>query len=157
MLGKLTRWLRIMGQDVVSVNDYDLGSGEEDDFLLDFANDEGRVLLTRDVDLHREALKRSIRSVLLEDEEMGPVEQVNLISKKLGQSFGIDSGDSRCPVCNGELENVSSGDVSDVVPEPVVEENEEFWKCLNCEKVYWRGGHWENIEKKEEKLRDKDD
>ena len=59
MLGKLTRWLRLMGEDVKCVNDFSLPPGKEDDFLLKLSEEESRVLLTRDVDLYRRALKNN--------------------------------------------------------------------------------------------------
>jgi len=154
MLGKVTRWLRLLGEDVKCVNDFQIPSEEEDSFLLDLAEEESRVLLTRDVDLNREALKNNLKSVLLEDEEESPVSQINLISEKLDVSFDISLDSSRCSVCNGQLEKVEKSEIVGQVPDGVLENSDVFWRCEDCGKVYWCGAHWENIEEAMRKLRD---
>ncbi len=149
MLGKLTRWLRLAGQDTKCVNDLSLPSDEEDHFLLEKASEESRVLITRDIDLHRRALKKGIETVLIEDDDVP--EQLAKISSSIDDEIVIEMGDSRCPVCNGELENVEPDSVKDDVSKKVLERNDRFWKCRNCGKIYWPGTHWEKIEKTIEK------
>ena len=144
MLGKLTRWLRLAGEDVLSVNDYDVPSEEEDEFLLEKAAEEDRILITRDLDLHRRALRRGLRSVLVENEGKVP-EQMIEVSDYVGEVFEIDMGESRCPVCNGNLAEADKRAVRGDVPDAVLKGNESFWKCGECGKVYWPGSHWENI------------
>ncbi|MEK6978205.1 MAG: DUF5615 family PIN-like protein, partial [Candidatus Hydrothermarchaeota archaeon] len=59
MLGRLARWLRISGYDVVYV------AGMEDDEILEMASAEGgRVLVSRDEDLCRKAAKAGVQYVL---------------------------------------------------------------------------------------------
>ena len=154
MLGKLTRWLRLMGEDVKCVNDFSLPPGKEDDFLLKLSEEESRVLLTRDVDLYRRALKNNFECVLLEDEKRKPINEINLISEKLEVSFDISLDSSRCPVCNGPLEKVEKSRIAEQVSAGVLKNNDIFWKCEDCSKVYWHGGHWENIEEAMKELRD---
>ncbi len=54
MVGKLARWLRVLGLDVSYSNNY------EDDEIIDIAESEDRVILTRDTGLaetaHQSAL-----------------------------------------------------------------------------------------------------
>lgn len=155
MLGKLTRWLRLAGQNVICVNDYDLQPEEEDEFLLDRAEKDSRILITRDKELHRRAFKRNLESILLEEEEIP--KQMFEVSKSLGKEIEIELDFSRCPVCNGEIEPVDKEEVEEDVPGPVLEENQRFWKCESCGKVYWPGSHWEKIEetaKKFQKLKE---
>lgn len=154
MLGKLTRWLRILGEDVKCVNDFSVSSKEEDKFLLDLSEEESRVLLTRDVGLYRKALKNNLECVLLENEESGPMREINLVSEKLEISFDFSSSSSRCTVCNGVLERVEKSEINDEVSDVVLENNEVFWQCGGCAKVYWHGGHWEKIEEAMRELRD---
>mgnify|MGYP006307509817 CR=1 FL=1 len=61
---------------------------------------------------------------------------------------------TRCPVCNGMLDLVDKETVEDEVPEKVLKENDRFWKCTDCGKVYWPGGHWEKIIETFEKYKD---
>ena len=57
MVGRLARWLRVLGFDVVYSSQYD------DDEIIRLANAEGRIILTRDTRLAaRRHNGRSIRS-----------------------------------------------------------------------------------------------
>lgn len=153
MLGRLTRWLRLTGQDVVSVNDFDIESSGEDDFLLDLAEQDSRVLLTRDVDLHRRALRDNLKTVLIR-EENDVAKQMFTISNDLDEDLAVDITSSRCSICNGGLKPVDKSDILDKVPEGVIENNEDFWVCEDCGKVYWLGSHWEKIAETIERYRD---
>jgi len=127
MHGKLARWLRILGYDTV----YWRGNDED---LLDFASNSGRILLTSDVELHRAALKRNVRSVLLPLE--GIEVQLAMVAAYVRDLMGIDPERflspeaTRCSLCNGEL--VQIGD--------------ELWECSSCKQRYWEGSHWRRIE-----------
>ena len=59
MLGKLARWLRMLGHEV----DYD--PGLNDSSLLDLTERKGAVLLTRDEELHNRAEARHVRAILV--------------------------------------------------------------------------------------------
>jgi uncharacterized protein with PIN domain len=54
MLGSLSRWLRMMGQDV------EYSTLLDDDKLLALAKEEGRVLLTKDLELYKRANAKRI-------------------------------------------------------------------------------------------------
>jgi uncharacterized protein with PIN domain len=128
MHGKLARWLRILGYDTV------YWRGDDED-LLDFASNSGRILLTSDVELHRAALKRNVRSVLLPLE--GIEVQLAMVAAYVRDLMGIDPERflspeaTRCSHCNGEL--VQIGD--------------DLWECGSCKQRYWEGSHWRRIEK----------
>lgn len=146
MLGKLTRWLRLAGQDVVYIRDQSIDSENEDMSLLKLARKYSRTLITRDIDLHRIASQRGIKSILIKDTD-DVAKQLVKISKSTKGPIKIDIEKSRCSVCNGELEAVVSSSVSDEVPDSVLENQKQFWRCKKCGKIYWHGGHWENIGK----------
>ncbi len=154
MLGKLTRWLRLAGQDVVCVNDFSVSSGKEDEVLLNLADEDSRILITRDVNLHRKALKNNLESVLLENEKEGIAQQMEKISEKTGENFDISPKTSRCPECNGGLRVVKKPEIKNDVPQGVLKNNDKFWKCQKCSKVYWQGSHWEKIGETIEKIGD---
>lgn len=145
MLGKLTRWLRLAGQDVVYINDYPVDPGREDEVLIKRANDNSRVLITRDKELHRRALRNSIKSILIVETE-DVAKQMKTVSDSIEESIDVDIETSRCPVCNGELESIVKSSISSEVPDRVLENNEKFWRCSDCGKIYWPGSHWEKIE-----------
>ncbi len=144
MLGKLTRWLRLAGEDVVYVNDQEVSSRDEDDFLLEKAEMNNRILITSDVELHRRALKEGLESLLIEG-EAEVQEQMVKISDSLGEIFEIELGNSRCTACNGVLSEIDKESVEGNISDTVLEKNDRFWKCESCGKIYWPGSHWEKI------------
>ncbi|MCE4603124.1 MAG: hypothetical protein F7B18_08070, partial [Desulfurococcales archaeon] len=75
-------------------------------------------------------------------------ERLAEVAVKSGIILEADPARSRCPECNGELVRVTDKDkVKDRVPPGSLRVYNEFYVCVNCGKVYWRGGHWRNIER----------
>jgi uncharacterized protein with PIN domain len=139
MLGKLTRWLRMLGHDVTYFRSAD------DEKLLELAKSEKRVLLTRDRELYQQAAARGADAVLVEAaDEAGKLAD---LAGRFGFRLEIDLSVSRCPKCNAAIEAVPKGVVVDEVPEATAMYYEDFWRCLGCGQVYWRGAHWKRIEK----------
>jgi len=139
MLGKLTRWLRMSGYDVVYSRSFD------DEKLVEVAVSEKRHLLSRDKTLIKNARKRGVSAIFMNSCNIeGQL-------KQLVVEFGIilyDSPErSRCPMCNHEIAEVKKEDVRLLVPEKVFLHLERFRQCTGCKKVYWQGGHWERIKK----------
>ncbi|KXB04765.1 hypothetical protein AKJ35_00355 [candidate division MSBL1 archaeon SCGC-AAA833F18] len=153
MLGKLARWLRLAGQDVIYANDFPPTAESQDESLLLRAKEDYRILLTRDLELHRQAISRRLKSIYLEDDDV--VNQLVEVSNHCEEDVRIDLTDSRCPVCNGELNQVGKEEVSGRVPENLLEEHEDFWICMDCGKIYWPGTHWETIAKIAEEYEEK--
>ena len=137
MLGKLARWLRILGYDVKYYRSID------DDSLIEIAEKENRILLTRDNALYRKSIAKSVHSIFLEDDSR--VKNLAKISKNLGIKLKVDTAVSRCPKCNSRIKPVAKNAVRGKVPEKTFRRVEEFWICPNCGQVYWRGSHWKNI------------
>jgi len=143
MLGKLARWLRLAGHDVVYVKELGVGVEREDATLVEKARLEERILLTSDVELNGRAKRAGVRSFLASENDV--VSQLVEISKLVGQKVEIDLEKSRCPVCNGPLRTAEPREVEGSVPAAVAKYHSQFWVCTGCGKVYWRGGHWKNI------------
>ncbi len=137
MLGRLTKWLRLLGYDTVYLND------ASDHQLARLARSDGRVLLTRDRAL---AARRGLDSLLIRSEQLE--EQVEQVREALGPP--PDSSLSRCSVCNTTLEDVSPGEVADRVPPYVRERHAEFRHCPGCGRVYWSGSHVEAMDEQVE-------
>jgi hypothetical protein len=141
MLGKLAKWLRILGYDTIyyrTQNDYD---------LIELAQNDGRILLTRDIQLSRNWL---VPTLLIKDEIID--EQL----KQVIQRFNLKIGDglfSRCPKCNTLLVEIKKEKIKDKIPEFVYQTYDEFWTCTTCNRYYWAGTHWMNIKEKVESLK----
>jgi len=147
MLGKLTRWLRMLGHDVTYFRSAD------DEKLVEMAKSEKRVLLTRDHKLSQQAATRGVEAVLVEAaDEAGKLAD---LARRFGFKLEIDLSISRCPKCNAGIKAVSKDVVADQIPEATSVHYDDFWLCLGCGKVYWRGAHWKRIEKTLEEAKSK--
>ncbi len=140
MLGKLTRWLRMLGCDVKYHNNL------SDDELIKTAKNEDRILLTCDVQLYKRALMSHVRSYLIKCST--ETERLAEITKQFNIKLEINVKNSRCPKCNAKLQDVSKDKVRSIVPQATLCLFEEYWRCLGCGQVYWQGSHWRKIAQK---------
>ena len=132
MLGRLAKWLRILGYDTLYNPSWD------DLYLVRLARAQDRILLTRDTELAR---RRGVRVLVLKSERLE--EQVRQLHRDLG--LGAVAPFSRCPVCNTPLEEISKDQAWGQVPPYVFVTQKEFRLCPSCDRFYWRGSHWEHM------------
>ena len=137
MLGKLARWLRMMGHDVEYSNSLD------DSQLLTIAEKQQRILLTRDFELYQHAVAKEADAFHVE----GQTEEQRLseLAQRFGISLEIDMATSRCPKCNTQVKPISKEKVAGRVEKNTFEHYTEFWECPKCGQVYWQGAHWTRI------------
>jgi len=129
MVGKLARWLRILGFDVAYSNTF------SDDDVVQIAEVENRIILTRDTRL---ASRRNLPPFLLIESDHYR-EQVRQVLRTFNlKEFRIFS---RCLECNTPLQNVDKETVFEKVPHYVYLTQERFALCPSCNRVYWRGTH----------------
>jgi uncharacterized protein with PIN domain len=145
MLGKLTRWLRMLGQDVEYSNNV------EDTDLLTVAKKENRILLTRDFELYQRALGKGVDAFYLE--ESTGEEKLAELAKRYGVPLEIEMSISRCPKCNSPVKPVPREKLAETVEKNTFEHYMEFWQCSKCGQIYWQGAHWTKIEKSLETAR----
>jgi uncharacterized protein with PIN domain len=132
MLGRLARWLRVLGYDTL------YSSHADDAALVRRALAEDRILLTRDVELAR---RRGVRVVLISDDRVE--EQLLEMVKTLPLTAG--AAVSRCLNCNAPLVEFDRAQARDLVPPYVFATQTRFRRCPGCGKVYWRGTHWAHM------------
>ncbi|MGC9083484.1 MAG: Mut7-C RNAse domain-containing protein [Anaerolineae bacterium] len=132
MLGRLARWLRLLGYDTAYENDTD------DLELARRARAEGRILLTRDRAL---AARRGLQTLLIESERVQ--EQVRQVVETLGPP--PNPALSRCSLCNVPLEPATPQQVADRVPPYVLQTQKRFGVCPLCRRVYWSGTHLQHM------------
>jgi len=137
MLGKLTRWLRILGQDVIYSIDF------SDNQLLQLAKDEDRILLTKDLELYKRAIGRELDAFYLE----GKTEDKRLaeIAKRYELTLEVDMDKSHCPICNNKLKATQKELLKEELEKNTYTYYSQFWKCSNCGQIYWQGAHWKQI------------
>jgi uncharacterized protein with PIN domain len=129
MLGRLARWLRILGHDVV------YGRHLRGRALAGRARREGRLLLTRDTRLVRDpavpahlfVTSDHFREQLLEVAAAVPLTGGALLS--------------RCLDCNRPLAPVARERARERVPPYVFSSQERFLGCSRCRKLYWSATH----------------
>ncbi len=135
MLGRLARWLRLMGFDTL----YDAGLSDGE--VLRLAKAQDRTILTRDKGfLERDAG----RCILIHSDE--PFEQLEQVLRELRPEL---PGAMRCANCNGSIEEVSrKEEVADLVPEHVYLSHNRFLRCADCGNVYWEGSQYRELRAK---------
>ncbi len=128
MLGKLAKWLRLMGFDTFYSNT------AEDDFLVDLCLSEDRILLTRDGPLHDRIAHRCyfVKSIFVAEQLDELTERFQLHRYTL---------EPRCAVCNGTLSEIPKEGLADEAPPYVFKTVDEFYRCSGCGKLYWEGTH----------------
>lgn len=146
MLGKLARWLRLLGYDVRYMQD-------EDAAIAHAARAEGRTLLTRD---HQLSERRGLRTVLVRSDCL--TDQLAQVVEAVGR---LSAGTPRrCMACNVVLVAITAEAARSGVPAYVAEtvgssSDQPFHQCSECGKIYWKGTHWKGIvEQLDEALKD---
>ena len=137
MLGSLARWLRMMGYDTV----YDKSKDDPD--IAKLARLESRFILTRDKELSKEP-----GALLLDNEDLDS--QLQVVATRYGLKFNEDM--IRCSTCKGQLADLPKDEAKGKIPDGAFQMNEKFWKCTKCQKIYWKGTHWEGITARLKKL-----
>ena len=137
MLGRLAKWMRILGCDVLYEPDID------DRQLVRTAREQGRTVLTRDtILLKRKGLGDAV-FIRSDDVREQMLEIRHLLNSCRGGRF------ARCAVCNGSLEDVPrKEEVRPAVPDFVYLNHDRFLRCSGCGKVYWEGTHYGKIRKR---------
>jgi uncharacterized protein len=138
MLGRLAKWLKILGFDVLFF------SKAEDKELVELSRREGRVLLTRDSGLIEKTKKRENRLFVRSDDWEDQVVQVL-------DEYGLWDEvwpNSRCIACNRALKPLAKARARNLVTPYVLEHAESFALCPGCGGVFWQGSHFGDMERK---------
>ena len=143
-LGKLAKWIRVLGYDCVYH-----GRGKESDLIMRALRDR-RVLLTRTGRLTR---YRGLRVIVVRKDNVE--DRIEQVVEELGLPVDAEELFRRCVKCNSVLSDVKKRDLKGKVPEYVFDTQNEFRQCPQCGKIFWKGTHWDNVERKFKQLRAK--
>ncbi len=141
MLGKLARWLRLLGFDCAYESDI------ADETLVRQAIEQGRVVLTRDRSLPEEWWVGDI-CVL---SEARTFEQLVEVMRRFRLANRLRPF-SRCSECNCPLRDASAERARGRAPAGVLATAERLRECRVCGRVYWRGSHTRRIQRVVERL-----
>ncbi len=133
-LGRLARYMRMTGLDVLYDNSYD------DEQIVKISLKERRAILTKD----RGILKRSevthgyfVRSTKVK-------EQLKEVIKRFDLKNEIKEF-TRCIECNTKLKRINKSKIINELPPKVAEWHNEFYRCPGCDKIYWKGSHYKRM------------
>jgi uncharacterized protein len=133
-LGKLARYLRMLGFDVYYNNNL------TDEEIVKISSDEKRAILTRDLGI----LKRTkvthgylLRSVNVEIQTKEVIKRFDLQNQIM--EF------TRCLDCNVQLIQVDKDEIINRLPEKIALLQNEFHTCPECGKLYWKGAHHQKM------------
>jgi uncharacterized protein len=142
MLGKLVKWLRILGYDAV----YSTQNNKLNLILQSLK--ENRIILTRDNQLSR---KRSWKLILITSDNVE--DQLKQVIEELGLNVTKSRLFTRCSICNGQISPVEDKEsIKDKVPGYVHQNHNDFSLCSVCGKVYWLGTHFDLLKADLQKL-----
>lgn len=143
--GKLARWLRMMGYDVLFFNH--IGDAQ----LVDIALKEERMVLTKDTQLIRRRVVTNgqVKVILIQSDD--PKEQLHQIVNELKLDCRLRQF-TRCLECNQKLLPKSKEEVKELVPPYVFRTQTQYMQCPSCLRVYWRGTHWQRMKRELEGL-----
>lgn len=122
--------------------------------LLNQAYKEGRILLTRDIKLlkYQYLATNQVYKVkgLLKHDQLAEV--IDTFQLKISE----DRLMSRCTKCNGSFiqkpltleEAMEASKGFQVIPSCLFNRNLEFWKCTDCNQLYWEGTQYHNAVQK---------
>lgn len=129
-LGRLAKWLRLMGFDTLSENQYPYGS-----FMQHIGPE--RIFLTRTKRLADE--RRGSKTIFVQAND--PADQVVELIRKAGLRPNQLHVFSRCVICNEPIVAVAKHVVRRSVPDYVYNHHEDFSTCPKCGRVFWKGTH----------------
>jgi uncharacterized protein with PIN domain len=144
-VGKLARWLRMIGYDTLFFN------GTDDWSMIRAALAEDRIILTRDTHIleRRVITIGRLKAILIKSDSL------ELQTRQVMETLKLDyksKAFSLCLECNQPLEVKTKEQVKDLVPPYVFKTNDQYVQCPACHRIYWKGTHWQAMMKRLEKL-----
>jgi uncharacterized protein len=135
-LGRLAAHMRLCGLDAAHEHDADDAALARQSAAL------RRTLLTRDLGL----LKRSVVVHGAYVRSVRPRDQLLEVVRRFGLAGALRPF-SRCLACNTQLADASPGAVARRVPARVRRDHHAYRGCPGCGRVYWRGSHFERMQR----------
>jgi uncharacterized protein with PIN domain len=136
MLGTLAKWLRLFGFDTFYANNV-----IEDIELLQIAKKEKRIIITRDKELFIRGKKQNLKVIKIESTDL----DIQLKQVLNGIRINDETIFSRCSLCNSLIEKIEKHEIKNKVFDKIYKNNDSFWFCPKCDKIYWMGSHYNKI------------
>ena len=146
MLGKVAKKLRIFGFDTEYL------ANTDDNEIINRFSDRKRIILTRDKQLYERLTKLNIPSFpIMTDNEL---ETLIIIMREsnVNHVLSVPNENTRCSLCNKTLDKAQKSSLADIIPKKVFENANIFFKCSNCNKIYWDGKHTKELNQTIDKI-----
>ncbi len=140
MLGRLAKWLRVLGQDVI------YGAHLSGYGLIRAARKENRLILTRD-----RALKQKQPPELIFIERDCYADQLRQVLTAC-HITSVTRLFTRCLECNTPLQPIVKESIKERVPPYVFATQERFSWCPDCRRIYWPATHQQRMTEELKKL-----
>jgi uncharacterized protein with PIN domain len=134
-LGKLARYLRLLGFDTLYRNDL------QDAEIVRLAKQQHRIILTRDIGLLKN--KSITRGYWLRATQ--PKQQIKEILLRFDLSKKAKPF-SRCLECNGKIKLISKQLAEKILPMKTHKYYKKFYRCNTCKRIYWEGSHYKKLQ-----------
>ena len=140
-VGKLARWLRLIGYDTL------LFKHKDDGQMIGTALNEDRVILTKDTQFMKRRLVTNgeLKVILISQDD--PENQIQEVVRKSNLNYHFNPF-SLCLECNQTLVHRGKEEVHSRVPPHVFETQTQYTECPACHRIYWQGTHWQAMVKK---------
>ncbi|MFC1845935.1 Mut7-C RNAse domain-containing protein [Chloroflexota bacterium] len=144
-VGKLAKWLRIMGYNTLLFTDQDGGK------MISIALNQHRVILTKDTQIMKRRLITSgkLEAILIEGDD--PKDQLRQVANVLNLKYQSKPF-SLCLECNQKLYKTDKDKVTNIVPPYVYKTQNDYMECPSCHRIYWQGTHWLAMKKELETI-----
>lgn len=133
----LAKSLRMMGVDSLVL------LGVSDDELLGVAQQQGRIILTKD----RRFFQRIPQEQAYFVQSEKPRDQLIEVLQKYPMAHDGEPL-SRCFQCNSLIELVAKDSIQGRVDEKTYGLYDKFYECPRCHRVYWEGSHFVKLQGK---------
>jgi uncharacterized protein len=134
-LGKLANLLRMLGFDTLYRNDY------TDNILCRISLKENRTLLSKDKSLIE---TESLTHAYLVRNKNSRLQLIEVLDRF--QLFALTAPFTRCIECNLTLQKVDMVKILSRIPEKVKEWCTEYQWCSACNRIYWKGSHYQKMQ-----------
>ncbi|MFC2130042.1 Mut7-C RNAse domain-containing protein [Bacteroidota bacterium] len=141
-LGKLGKYLRMLGFDTQYQNDY------SDNEIIDISIDEERIILTRDIGILKHSKVQ--RGYWMRNTD--PLKQIEEVIMKYDLKNSLNPF-SRCMTCNGILKPAEKEKIIERLEPNTKKYFDEFYICQSCNQIYWKGSHWAKMKEKIQVIR----
>ena len=133
-LGKLAKYLRLLGFDTIYKSNMDDAS------IVNQSKTEHRIILTRDIGILKHNKVQHGYYVRSDD----PKSQIKEIIQRFDLKNSITPF-SRCLECNGILKKISKTEIIERLDPATRKYYKTFFICNKCDKIYWKGSHYQQM------------